>query len=105
MRPTFASSSLSPTAGQVALARQIADGSVQAPREITTVPASRYTEPDWFAQEKATLFDRLPQVIAPSALVPEPNMAVPHDGFGRPLLITRDKEGKAHVFLNVCLFK
>lgn len=91
-----------PTPGQVALARQIADGCVQAPRGITTVPADRYTDLDWFAQEKAALFDRLPQVIAPSALVPERNMAVPHDGFGRPLLITRDKDGKAHVFLNVC---
>ena len=93
---------MTPTAGQVALAQRIADDSVQTPREITTVPASRYTDPDWFAQEKATLFDRLPQVIAPSALVPKPNMAVPHEGFGRPLLITRDKDGKAHVFLNVC---
>lgn len=93
---------MAPTAGQVGLARQIADGCVQAPREITTVPASRYTDPDWFALEKARLFDRLPQVIAPSALVPETNMAVPHEGFGRPLLITRDKDGKAHVFLNVC---
>lgn len=93
---------MTPTAGQVALAQRIADDSVQASREITSVPASRYTDPDWFAEEKAVLFERLPQVIAPSALVPEPNMAVPHDGFGRPLLITRDKDGKAHVFLNVC---
>ncbi len=91
-----------PTAGQMALAQQIVDGTARKSQIITSVPASRYTDLAWFAREKAELFDALPQVIAPSALIPERNMAVPHDGFGRPLLIARDKEGVARVFLNVC---
>ena len=93
---------ITPTKGQMALARQIADGTERPTRGITHVPASHYIDPDWFAREKASLFDVMPQVIAPSALLPEPDMAVPHDATGRPLLITRDKTGKAHVFLNVC---
>ena len=93
---------LRPTAGQLALAEAIRSGVGKVAGGIQTVPASNYTCPDHFAHEKAALFDRLPQVIAPSALLPEPGMAVPHDASGRPLLITRDNDGKAHVFLNVC---
>jgi nitrite reductase/ring-hydroxylating ferredoxin subunit len=91
-----------PTEGQLNLARIIAGGEATHGSGVTTVPASVYTDPDRFAAEKARLFDRLPTVIAPSALLPEPNMAVAHDGFGAPLLLTRDKAGAAHIFWNVC---
>ncbi|GAO38491.1 hypothetical protein SCH01S_16_00070 [Sphingomonas changbaiensis NBRC 104936] len=93
---------LTPTPGQLALADSLADGSVKRGETITAVPASAYTDPARHDREWAALFMGMPNVIAPSALLPEPNMAVPHDGFGKPLLVTRDKAGKAHVFLNVC---
>lgn len=93
---------LRPTAGQLALAEAIRSGVGKVAGGIQTVPASNYTCPDHFAAEKTALFDRLPQVIAPSALLSEPGMAVPHDATGRPLLITRDNDGAVHVFLNVC---
>jgi len=91
-----------PTQGQLALARAIASGEESLGAEMLTVAASVYTDEARFATEEALLFRRLPTVIAPSALLPRTNMAVPHDGFGLPLLLTRDKEGRAHVFLNVC---
>jgi Rieske 2Fe-2S family protein len=94
--------SLRPTDGQLALARMIAGGTESLGAGIRTVPASVYTDEARFGIEQERLFRRLPQVIAPSALLPRNNMAVAHDGFGLPLLLTRDKEGRAHVFLNVC---
>lgn len=91
-----------PTEGQLALAARLAEGEREGDGAgIATVPASAYTDPARFEREKARLFDRLPQVIAPSALL-QPGTAVPHDGFGTPLLLTRDKQGVAHVFHNVC---
>lgn len=92
-----------PTHGQLALARAIAQGgAARSVDRIQTVSASLYTDPAHFTREKAALFDHLPQVLCASAVLPEANMAVPHDATGRPLLITRDGDGKAHVFLNVC---
>jgi len=91
-----------PTPGQLNLARILALGEPTQGERVTSVPAAVYTDPARFAAEQAKLFDRLPTVIAPSALLPEPNMAVAHDGFGMPLLLTRDKQGRAHVFWNVC---
>ncbi|MEL6488057.1 MAG: aromatic ring-hydroxylating dioxygenase subunit alpha [Pseudomonadota bacterium] len=95
-------SGLRATPGQVRLAELVRDGEDRRRGTGSTVPASHYTDPGHFAREKSALFDRLPQVLVPSALLPEAGMAVPHDDTGRPLLITRDKAGKAHVFLNVC---
>jgi phenylpropionate dioxygenase-like ring-hydroxylating dioxygenase large terminal subunit len=92
-----------PTEGQVALAARLAGGDPSfGEGAITTLPASVYTDPARYDLEQEKLFRRLPQVIAPSALLPRPGMAVPHDGFGTPLLLTRDKEGRVHVFHNVC---
>ena len=91
-----------PTFGQLELARQLVAHDVPQGAGITHVDAAAYTDPARHTAEQEHIFTRVPLVIAPSALLPEPNMAVPHDGFGKPLLIARDRDGGAHVFLNVC---
>lgn len=92
-----------PTEGQLALARLLAQGGGEptAPA-LAHVPAAAYVCPERHAAEQARIFARVPLVIAPSALLPERNMALPHDGFGTPLLVARDGAGKAQVFHNVC---
>jgi phenylpropionate dioxygenase-like ring-hydroxylating dioxygenase large terminal subunit len=91
-----------PTEGQLALGRAIAEGRNSVGEAVTSVAAAAYTDSARYQAEQSRLFAKLPLVIAPSALLPRTNMAVPHDGFGIPLLISRDKAGKAHVFYNVC---
>ena len=91
-----------PTDGQIALARTLATGHATQSAGIATVKSDVYTDPQRFLLEKTHLFGHYPLVIAPSALLPKPNMAVAHDGFGIPLLLTRDKAGEVHVFWNVC---
>lgn len=93
---------LTPTPGQLALADTLAKGPPVRGQQISNVPASAYTDSFRHDREWDRLFRAMPNVIAPSSLLPEPNMAAPHDGFGKPLLVTRDKAGVAHVFLNVC---
>lgn len=93
---------IAPTTGQLALAKKLAEGGEPRGGGITHVDAAAYTDPARFEAERAAIFAKRPLVIAPSALLPEPGMAIPHDGYGKPLLITRDREGKAHVFMNVC---
>jgi phenylpropionate dioxygenase-like ring-hydroxylating dioxygenase large terminal subunit len=72
------------------------------PTGEATNPASVYTDQAHFQLEWQKIFLRVPIPITPSAMLPEPNMAYAHDGFGVPVVLTRDREGKVHAFLNAC---
>ena len=91
-----------PTPGQRALAEALARGEAALGEGIQTLAASVYIEPDRFGAEQRAIFDKLPHLLAPSALLPRNGEAVAHDGYGTPLILSRDTEGKAHVFANVC---
>ena len=91
-----------PTPGQLSLADALLRGEASLGTAIQTLPASVYTDRDRFAAEKKALFDKLPLLLAPSALLPKNNVAVAHDGYGLPLILSRDAQGEAHVMANVC---
>lgn len=91
-----------PTPGQRALAERLAIGPAATGGRVETLSARVYLDEDRYAAEQRALFDRLPLPIGPSALLPNINQAVAHDGYGLPLIVSRDSEGKAHVLANVC---
>ena len=90
-----------PTPGQLALAHAIPHHKPGAPI-VTKVAAVNYTSPEIFAAEQARIFRTHPLAVAVSALIPAPGMTATHDGYGVPILLTRDREGVARAFLNVC---
>lgn len=68
-------------------------------------PVSTFTGEDFFQLEQERLFRKQAVPITVSARIADPGSAVAHDGYGIPLLVTRDKNGQAHVFLNACTHK
>ncbi|MGW4368735.1 aromatic ring-hydroxylating oxygenase subunit alpha [Nocardia takedensis] len=66
------------------------------------VPLRYYRDDDLAAVEEATILRRTPIAVLASAQVPDPHDYVVREVLGDSLLITRDRDGKAHVFLNYC---
>lgn len=64
--------------------------------------ATEYTEPAQHERELAALFRRRPVAVAPSAALGRPGDFQTVDDYGLPLLLTRDKAGRAHVLVNAC---
>ena len=64
-------------------------------------PVSDYTDPLRFAQEVDMIRSR-PNIVAYTGQIARPGDFVTKDVMGSPLLISRDENGQARVFLNVC---
>ena len=93
---------LLPSAGQRALADALARGEAAVGDRVLELDSSVYTDAQRFESEQRSLFSKVPLVLAPSALLPETRLAVVHDGFGLPLIISRDGDGAIHIMANVC---
>ncbi|GAB05096.1 phenylpropionate dioxygenase-like ring-hydroxylating dioxygenase large terminal subunit [Gordonia amarae] len=70
--------------------------------EVLRVPLSYYNDDKLADLEESTILRRVPIPVLASAQIPEKFDYVVRSVIGDSLLITRDREGKAHVFQNYC---
>jgi phenylpropionate dioxygenase-like ring-hydroxylating dioxygenase large terminal subunit len=73
----------------------------QAP-SIYEVPATNYYDPDRWAREMDAVFRRLPLVLGFSVELPDPGCYKAIEAVGVPVLLTRDTDGAARAFVNMC---
>ena len=66
------------------------------------LPVDAYLNEERFQQEFERIFTQLPLGLAFSIELPEPGTYLAKTVFKKPILLTRDKQGQAHAFLNVC---
>lgn len=69
---------------------------------VMRLPIEAYSDPTEFKRQFDAIFLTKPLGLALSLEMPEPGTYVAKKMLGKPLLFTRDKEGKARLFLNVC---
>jgi nitrite reductase/ring-hydroxylating ferredoxin subunit len=94
------------TEGQVAAIRKIPmHDEAEYPAIRATRPVSMFTDAGHYQKEQERVFRRLPVAVTVSAMIAEPGSLLAHDGYGVPLLITRDRQGVVRTFLNVCMHK
>jgi phenylpropionate dioxygenase-like ring-hydroxylating dioxygenase large terminal subunit len=70
--------------------------------EVTRNPVSHYVSEERFNLEREKLFRQVPLIAAHSSELAEPGSFLRRDIAGLPVLLTRDRQGGANAFLNVC---
>ena len=101
LKPSLASLS----ENQVSAIRQIpSHDEARIPKLDAQRPAKIFTGKERFDREQEKVFRTKPVAVTVSALL-KPGHVIAHDGYGVPLLVSRDKEGVARVFLNACKHK
>lgn len=91
-----------PSASQAAAVARLPDNTGATwVAETNRIDPAVYTSPEHFAEEQRLLFRRLPVPMVPSALL-KPGHYVARDGYGVPVIISRDKHGQVHAMINAC---
>src|ERR1700689_2785219 len=65
------------------------------------VPLDYYSDPGLAAAEK-TMFETMPLALIAASEIANPHDYLVRNAVGRSILLTRDADGVAHVFLNYC---
>lgn len=76
-----------------------------APAIDSRRPVGIFVDPEHYRREQSALFRRVPVPVSLSSMLPEPKMFLAVNGYGVPLLLSRDAQGKVHAFLNACQHK
>lgn len=79
-----------------------ATGTTHMTDKVTQVPYAAYTDPELWQKEVDEIFKKVPLCLATTAELKGKNSYKAMDAVGLPVLITRDKNGLARAFLNVC---
>jgi len=77
-------------------------GTTQMQADIMLSPVSRYTDPSRLKLEIDTLFRKFPIIVGHVEQLAEPGQFFTHDDTGKPILVTRTREGVVRAFVNVC---
>lgn len=94
------------TPGQIAAIRAIpAHDQAVVPVLDARRPASIFTDDARYRLEQDRVFRRTAVPVTLSVMLPEPGSVLAHEGHGLPLLLTRDRDGVVHAFLNACQHK
>lgn len=82
--------------------RHAVDGTTDMAEAVLKVPLHYYRDPKITEIEESQILRRVPLAIVPSAQIPARNDFVVRSVLGDSLLVTRDRAGDVHVFLNYC---
>lgn len=69
------------------------------------IPASRYTDPEFFELEKKKMWPKVWQMAAREEELPEPGDYVVYENVGKSFVIMRQEDGSVRAFYNVCLHR